>query len=209
MSHYHMAGATVAYAIGSMQAREEHGDTSPRAVLARLRSYAGVREPLETSQKLWPMVLEWMSDAISKHNLEDEEQWKLPSKHDEDGRAIPTITEKAIATTMIMYSRQSGTKNRRPHDPYVGFGAALSMSTDKVDTGMANVRKSLFSTTDPVELFHQLEQLAPRLTTGFNYADLADDLVVFQTGVRGRSSVIGKWSRAFYSNGLKKESVNH
>lgn len=205
MGYYHMAGATVDHAISSIQAREENGDTSSRAVLAKLRSYSGLRKPLETSQELWPMVLEWMATAISRHSLEDNEnQWKLPSKHNENGQAIPTITEKAIAATMIVYSRQSGSKNRRPHDYHVRFGEALSMSTDKDDTGMANARKSLFSATASEELFHQLEQLATRLNVGYNYADLADDLVIFQTGIKGRSSVIGKWSREFYSHEVKK-----
>ena len=198
-----MAGKAVGMAVSGLQAREASGDREPRAVLARLRRDAGLADPLMADQELWRMVLEWLGKAITAHNNEaGEDKWRMPSRHDDEGRAVPTPTERAIAEAMVMYSRQSGSKDRFPHVPGVGFGKALMDSAKALDRddGVQNrFMAPVFSSTSMTDLSHQLNRIAPRLSSGFDYARLANDLVTFQQGVRGRSSVIGRWSRQAYS----------
>ena len=197
MSRMGMAGAAMGRFAYMIQAKGR-GDGSAKARMAGIRAHTGAE--LDENPQLWSITLSCLADAVRAHNAEasEDDRWMMPSVSDDDGNAIPTRTETALASALSIYAAQYGTHTPAPHTHAHRFGDALRASSPSGDKGMERARQALFSSTTISMLTHRLIALVPRMVTGFDYGLLADDLVRFQNGPKGRTAVIAAWSRQYY-----------
>lgn len=174
------------------------GDGSARAEIAKIRTHTGMG--LEENPELWDIAISVLSDAINAHNRDakDGDRWIMPSRTDDHGNAVPTPTERALAAALTIYAAQYGTHVPAPHVPGKPFAATLYESSEKDDKGMARAMHILFSSETMDTLSHRLVSIMPRLKGGFDYSLLADNLVTFQNGLKGRTAVMAEWSRDYH-----------